>query len=48
MCNKSMALGETVRDIQQQWETVENMQNLHGTRETVRDSQQLWETVRDI
>ena len=35
----SMELREKVRDSQQQWETVRDMQQLNVTRETVRDSQ---------
>ena len=39
----------TVIDSKQKWETVRDMQQIHGTiRVTVRDSQQLWERVRDM
>ena len=38
-------MGKTVKDSQQTWETVIDMQQLHGSG---RESQQLWEKVRDM
>ena len=37
-----------MRDCQQPWENVKDMQQMYGTKETVIDSKQPWEAVRDM